>query len=255
MLERFVIPESKLFNKILTYQLKDVIPIIDYAIENSNKTKQFEDNFNRILDCYPYNVHALKLSGLNLSESATSRLVKNARMNNCTLLIDAEDVKIQDRIENITNRIIANPENTHVFKTYQMYRKDAYSTLVKDIETYKTNLNVKLVRGAYMYTDKSSGKLYIKKEDTDFAYDKAIRLLCENHDSVGQVIFATHNKKSFDLVKYTKNPNFYHASLMGFDDKFQTGSIQRMVYIPFGPYYETYPYLIRRFFENPIAFI
>jgi len=255
MIERFVIPESKLFHKLVLYKLNNVIPIIDYAVENSKQTQAFETNFKRMLETYPNNVFALKLSGLNLDESATNRLIEEARVHDSKILIDAENVNIQHKIEAITNRIISHSKNKHVFKTYQMYRNDSYTTLANDIETYNTNLNVKLVRGAYMHTDRFSGRLYTNKSDTDNAYNDAIALLLQNQHRIGQVIFATHNKQSFELIKHTTNDNFYHASLMGFDDNFHSCNIQRMVYVPFGPPYQTYPYLIRRFLENPIAFV
>lgn len=253
-MNKFVVSESKLLSRIISYKNRDVIPIIDYAVEHNKKKYVFEETYKRILSENPNSYHAIKLSGADLCPGVTHRLVDHAKQNCCKLLIDAENVDVQHKINSLTNQAILG-DNDHVSKTYQMYRKDALDTLCKDMNFFYLmgkKLNIKLVRGAYLHQDKHSGILHTDKSSVDKDYNFAIELIMENKDKLGEVIFATHNKKSFEMVKNIDEKQFYHASLMGFDKKFlNKGHIQKMVYIPFGPFQETFLYLARRLYENP----
>ena len=257
MFNRFVTTERRLFTKMLQYRLDYVTPIIDYAVEYDKNKFAFEQKYKQLLHDHPNNYHAIKLTGLDLSSSVTNNISHYASFTNNKLLIDAEDVRVQDRINTLTNTLILN-DNHHIFKTYQMYRRDSIEILLNDIE-YFTNkgltLNIKLVRGAYLNQDKYTGALFDKKEDTDKAYNYAVDIIKYNQDLLGEVIFATHNKKSFDKVKDLEDDKYFHACLMGFDEPLTwQGNIKKMVYIPFGPIHKTYPYLIRRLIENPFMF-
>lgn len=256
-MNKFVIPEKYLLGRILSYKLKHVIPIIDYAVEHNADKHAFEQKYNQILHDFPNNYHAIKLSGIDLSSVIAKRIAHRSAYTNNKLLIDAEEVGIQKRIGTITDDLIES-NHKHIFKTYQMYRKDTLQQLLLDIEYFSQNkqvLNIKLVRGAYYHQDKYTGMIHDTKEATDKAYDYAIDVLKAHHQDVGEVIFATHNMKSFNKIKDLKNNNCYHASLMGFDEPFiSNGHIKKMVYIPFGPYHKTYPYLMRRLYENPFIF-
>ena len=257
MLNRFVTSESKLFTKMLQYRLDHIIPIIDYAVEHDKNKYSFEHKYKQILHSHPNNYHAIKLTGLDLSSIITNNISDYASFTNNKLLIDAEDVRVQDRINTLTNKLILN-NDTHIFKTYQMYRKDSIELLLNDIEYFNNKgltLNIKLVRGAYLNQDKYTGALFDKKEDTDKAYNYAIDIIKSNQNQLGEVIYATHNKKSFDKVKDLDDDKSFHACLMGFDEPLTwQGNIKKMVYIPFGPIHKTYPYLIRRLIENPFMF-
>ena len=257
MFHRFVTTERKLYNKILQYRIDNIIPIIDYAVENNKNEFAFEQKYKQLLHNYPNSYHAIKLTGLNLSPSISKNIAHYASLTNNKLLIDAEDVFVQDRILTISNTLILN-ENHHIFKTYQMYRRDSIEVLLNDIEYFSSKnvvINIKLVRGAYLTQDKYTGALFDTKEDTDNAYNYAVDIIKNNQDQLGEVIFATHNKKSFEKVKDLDNHKCFHACLMGFDEPLTwQGNIKKMVYIPFGPIHKTYPYLIRRLIENPFMF-
>ena len=258
MFNKFVVSEKELFNRVQYYIKNNKIPIIDYAIEFNSKKHHFESKLNHLLKQYPYNYHALKLSAIDFCSETTTRLVENAAQNNCKILIDAENVAVQHKIDNISNHMILTQQGT-VFKTYQMYRQDMFDTLMLDLMEFRrlgVQHNIKLVRGAYMHQDKNYDILYNTKEQTDDSYNEAVKtlmMMCNGNDKMN-VIFATHNKKSYQLIKYNKNPNVFHASLMGMDKGFDDGHIQKMVYIPFGPYHKTYPYLLRRLYENNFIF-
>ena len=254
MIDKFVVSESKLLARIISYKSKGVIPIIDYAVEHNKNKYSFEEKYRRLLLENPNNFHAIKLSGLDYSPLIANSLVEKAKEHDCKILIDAEEVAVQTRINSLTNELIMR-DHSHIFKTYQMYRKDALDVLQDDISFFRilgNTLNIKLVRGAYLYKDRSTGQLAKNKEEADNNYNDAIRMLMENQDKIGEIIFATHNVKSFSMIKDIDNKKCYHASLMGFEKQFlKKGCIQKMVYIPFGPYHETYPYLIRRLYDNP----
>ena len=257
MFNRFITTERKLFTKMLQYRLDHIIPIIDYAVENDKNKFAFEQKYKQILHNHPNNYHAIKLTGFDLSLPIAKNITDYASLTNNKLLIDAEDVFVQDRINTLSNTLITD-NNCHIFKTYQMYRKDSIELLLNDIEYFTdkgVTLNIKLVRGAYLNKDKYTGVLFDNKEDTDTSYNYAIDIIKYNQDHLGEIIFATHNKKSFEKVKDLDNNNFFHACLMGFEEPLTwQGNIKKMVYIPFGPIHKTYPYLIRRLIENPFMF-
>tara|TARA_Y100000389_G_C17430770_1_gene502448 strand:+ start:473 stop:1060 length:588 start_codon:yes stop_codon:yes gene_type:complete len=179
-----------------------------------------------------------------------------AKENNVKMLIDAENYAIQNTIDMLTNNAIANRFDNHIYKTYQMYKSDAVEQLLNDLEEYRRcnfTHNIKLVRGAYLLKDFDKNILFENKQDTDYAYNECVKLLLnlvQKHNNFN-VIFATHNSDSFNLIKDVESPNVYHASLMGMDERFiNQGKIRKIVHVPFGPLHKTYPYLFRRLCEN-----
>jgi len=97
------------------------------------------------------------------------------------VLIDAEDVSNQEKINNITNNLIVkyNIQRPIIYKTYQMYRKDSLKNINDDLKSNHYN-GFKIVRGAYYNQDKQSGLLYSKKEDTDKAFNEACDVIFNN---------------------------------------------------------------------------
>jgi hypothetical protein len=249
MINRFVLQEKYLLSKLIFYKSKNIIPIIDYVVENNNDTSFFERKYKDILSQYPNNFHTIKLTNINMCKETTYQLVNEGKYNSCKLLLDTED-----RIDHITHDIITD-NNDHVFKTYQMYRRDSISKLILDIEKYDNQnktLNVNLVRGSYSNQYKYQGQVYPTKQCTDEAYNEAIDIVLESQYKIGEVIFASHNQYSFDKIKNLTGKKYYHSSFMGFEEYFANkGEIQKMVYVPFGPFTKTLPYL-HRLYTNPI---
>lgn len=254
-MHRFVVPESKLCNRLYSYKIKNIYPILDYAVEINENPKEFETKYTEILNRFPNNIHAIKLSNVNFDHRIADTIVNHAIVTNNRIMIDAEEARVQERVDDIVHELIEKYDK-YVFKTYQMYRTDSIDNLVSDMEYFRCigkQLNIKLVRGAYLHTDRYSGLLYETKHDTDEMYNHAAKVLMENEQFVGDVVFGTHNRESFDLVKHSNN--HYHASLMGFDEPLSwNGTIKKMVYLPFGPLHKAYPYLLRRLYENPSIF-
>ena len=256
-MNRFVISEARLWKKVFDLRARSIVPILDYAVEHTKSTKIFEEKYCDFLLNYPNTYHAIKLSALNFDRDAFSRILQVARITNNRVMVDAENVAVQERVDREVNEAVLESDlnDIQVFKTYQMYRKDSLHRLMKDIELFGEEgkgLNIKLVRGAYLFQDKYSGYLHESKEDTDRDYDLAIDMLLGRRKEVGSIVFATHNQASFEKIKHLRDANCYHATLMGFKRPLSwKGSIQRMVYVPFGPYHKTYPYLLRRLYDNP----
>ena len=145
-----------------------------------------------------------------------------------------------------------------------MYRKDSLELLKKDIENSITNdykLCIKLVRGAYHRQDLSSGLLFDNINDTHNSYNEGIKLIFDSFDlDYNNVIWATHNKESINLIKKLtdqkgyKRENIRIAQLLGMSDEITNSSLLEgynvMKYVPYGPITETLPYLLRRLNEN-----
>lgn len=257
-LTKYITSEQHLSRVISYYLNLNIRPILDYAVEfntSSNNVNDFCKKKQILLKTYPNMYHSLKLSSLNFQHDKLLDIMECAKDHRVKLLVDAENFAIQHIIDTVTNSMIANRYDTTLFKTYQMYRTDTMDRLFKDIEEYRRcgfEHNIKLVRGAYLFKDSKHDIIYPNKSSTDTAYNEATKLLLDvsKMNPKMNVIFATHNSKSFDLIKNINQPNVFHASLMGMDTPFRTGEIQKMVHVPFGPYHKTIPYLFRRLVEN-----
>lgn len=258
---KYVIPEKHLYNTITYYTNKNITPILDYVVEHNTDPAvihRFMDKKLQLFEDYPNSYHSLKLSSLNFDTYKTFLLAKSCKQNNIKLLIDAEEYDVQDEVKTITNKLIEDGYDYNIFKTYQMYRKDMFRELVKDIYFHQTHdliHNIKLVRGAYIFKDMNKNIIHETKEITDVVFDDAIELLIEemNQTSKINVIVATHNMDSFEKIRYIpSNYNIQHAALMGMEEKFDDKArfINRMVHIPFGPLHKSYPYMFRRLVEN-----
>ena len=239
------------------------LPIIDYANENPNKAKS---NFNVIYNLIknnPNNTFAIKFSGLGCVTNKTQavnmaeELILHAIANNSRVMIDAEQDSIQDFINDETNNLMKNynKDTLNIFKTYQMYRTDSYDLLKKDINDFRNHhLGIKLVRGAYYNSDKITGKLFQHKFDTDTNFNNGIHLFDNNHNLNHHIVLATHNKKSNELLEACCHPNVSIAHLKGFTDELSETMVTKgylvYKYLPVGNYIDTFPYLLRRVYEN-----
>jgi proline dehydrogenase len=252
---KYTTTEYHLDKIISTYKSKNIIPILDYAVEYNTDVDTFIKKKSELFDKYPNNYHAFKISSIDFCRSAFFKLMQHAKHRNCKILLDAEDYKVQNTVDEFYDVIVSLNYDFDIFKTYQMYRTDMMDNLLMDIEEFRRcNLihNIKLVRGAYIMKDMNYGIIHKSKENTDTYYDRAVNELLKisKNNNKMKVIFATHNTNSYNLIKDVQRDNIFHASLMGLDTSFQNGSIKRMVHVPFGPYHKTYPYLYRRLCDN-----
>ena len=248
MLNRYVIPEGLLKGKVFNLKMKGITPILKYVDEHPEGALLFEKKFSNLLINYPNSYHVIKLSATNFRYEIIARLMRLAAHTNNHMIVDAEEIRVQDSVDHMVNHMMS--YNHNVFKTYQMIHSTAIKRLETDIRCYHNSdkvLNVKLMRCTDLHTDPTTSALYDTKEQIDHAYDCAIDLLLSHKQYVGKIVFATHDKTSFDKIVHASDDNIFHASLMGYDEPLTwNGYVKRMVYVPFGPYHKIYPYLLRR---------
>jgi hypothetical protein len=252
-------------NKLKRMRLQ---PILDKVNENGMYHKENFMDMKKIIKDNPNNTFALKFSSFNiekdlkLSYNYASEIIKYAKKNNSKILLDAEMNKIQSDIYKLSDQLISE-NNTNdfpvVYKTYQMYRKDAYNILKNDLSKNRNHsIGIKLVRGAYYYQDKSTNKLFSTIEETHKNYNDAIKLFSQNYKPNDMLICATHNNYSIqyvkELIKKDNINNVSFAHLMGMSNKLSEELIEEgyhvYKYVPYGNFIESIPYLIRRLYEN-----
>lgn len=259
MISRFVTTEKHLLNTICKYANRNILPILDYAVEHNNGVKavnHYVDKKMALLSVYPCLHHSLKLSSIGFCHDSLIKIMRTAKKHGCTVLIDAEEAEHHKLVQSLSHSMIANGYDKQIYTTYQMYRKDGMYELLTDIVDFREcNMvhNIKLVRGAYLYRDGITGELHLNKKDTDEAYNEAIKILLkasQNKEDKMNVIFATHNKQSVQMIKDVSAPNLKYAFLMGMEADIPDMKIKQMVHIPFGPIHKTLPYLSRRYIEN-----
>lgn len=240
------------------------IPIINYVIEDcKNKEILVFNEYNNLLDKLDNRfMIALKLSSLNFNNDYINIIANKCKMRNIKLIIDAENNININKYRKMTNELIFNynKEKLNIIKTYQMYRKNSLNELKDDINFFNKKNNIflssKLVRGAYWNSEYNSGDLYINKNETDENYNNGLFLCNKKLNNI--FIAATHNKNSIELVKKYNNEknknnqsNIILANLMGMNENYTKNlNIKKATYIPYGPYREMIPYLIRRLYEN-----
>jgi hypothetical protein len=255
----------------------NIIPIYDFAKEGTTTYSESKQTLHCIRkdiewlnnQSYDYTKHpwayALKLSSV-LHYNPHMSLSFLIRKSHGPIFLDAEHNALKSEEQTYYPFLLSEQASTNepikVFKTYQMYRKDAMDELVQDVYQYP-KLGIKLVRGAYLHVDKSHNVLWSTIHKTHAQYDKAIRFLCSeeiHRKRELSIIFATHNRMSMELIlhKATKYPflkqKIATAQLLGMrDDLSQLSNlngVQVYKYVPYGNFMQTYPYLIRRLFEN-----
>lgn len=255
---KYTIPERFLQQTIHKYKSRNIQPILDYAVEHTIDACDSGLNAHKkiqLMKRFPSEHHALKLSSLNFSHYHMLNIMEYAKLSQSYVVVDAEEHNIQHRIKAITDSMVANGFDKHIFTTYQMYKTDMFDNLMEDIREFKRCgfvHNIKLVRGAYLWNDMKLGVLHNSKKETDEMYNEALKMLVKLSNERMKVIFATHNRSSVQLLQNTRNENIRHAFLMGMDQDFyfQNKHLKHMVHVPFGPFNKTYPYLFRRLLEN-----
>lgn len=261
ILNRFTIQKRQIPFLLKKLEKENIKPILDYTNENhKNHKKNYKEILN-LIETYPKQHIAVKLSSLNIiqpiiTERYLKKITENSIKQNSKILIDAEQYFIQCNIKYLTNEFIKeyNKDKVNIYKTYQMYRKDSLKELEKDLsESRDYSIGVKLVRGAYYNEDNSTGMLYSKKEETDNNYNRGIYLFNELSKEKDTLMCATHNEKSISIAK-SLNRNIEFSQLMGMSDTLSKNLVKEKYnvfkYVPYGNFRDTYPYLIRRLYEN-----
>jgi len=253
-------------SKIDLLSSKNIYSIPDFIKESTtdfNDINHVINEYSKLSKLNNQDYIALKLSSLNFNPIIINQVVKNLIDNNKQVLIDAENVKNQSIINDITNELITtyNKSYIQIYKTYQMYHKDHLNLLSYDVGKY-SKLGVKLVRGAYHHQDKDTNRLFTNKYETDKAYSNALDIIFNSKNSKLKSFICTHNLKDIDKMinLYSKNSelynyNIFHASLYGFikhdTQRIIDSGIKTFKYLPYGEIEDAVPYIIRRIYENP----
>lgn len=197
------------------------------------------------------------------------------------LLVDAEQSQFQPAIDGIVFELqkeyncITKTKFPIIFNTYQCYLKDVHERLAEDVERsrrFSYHFAAKLVRGAYMVTEKKrSEKLKIPSpihetiDGTHASFNDALEFLIRHKiksNSNLEIMCATHNQYSIEraielmheLNIQPSDSTVSFAQLYGMQDNI-TGPLGKhgfraYKYIPYGSVGEVMPYLIRRAQEN-----
>jgi proline dehydrogenase len=208
-------------------------------------------------------------------------LAKEAAKCKTCLLIDAEQVRFQPAIDNL----VLNLQQTYnsadvsdfpvIYNTYQCYLKDSYDRLRTDVERadrFKYHFGAKLVRGAYMESERKlaeiggfASPIHDTMEETHKCYDESVEFLLEHStksDNRVELMCATHNQLSIEkaiaaMNKYGVDRSesiICFAQLYGMKDNlsFNLGKhgYRAYKYVPYGEVHEVMPYLLRRAREN-----
>lgn len=269
MLFRFIggtnyIAISKFIHKMYD---KSIIPIIDYAKEGAKTpgdvisyNKEVVSLINQISQEHTNRDigYAIKLSSFSAynPEDNIDNFIKrviNTEHKNKYIYFDAEYTHLYDEENKIFNKIIQkyqDIDNLHLFKTYQMYKKNSLYYIKRDLDTYD-KIGFKLVRGAYY--NKEDTELFEDKTDTDVNYNNAVKYLISNTNN--KICIATHNKDSIDYaLSFKPGYNVSYAQLLGMGDSSTDFLLNNnktvFKYVPYGNVFDIYPYLLRRLYEN-----
>ena len=254
-------------NYIKILYSNSIIPIIDYAKENSknnNDVIKYDKEISSVvsqINKQHYNNeigYACKLTSYlpYNKELYIDKFVKkviNTSHHSKYIFFDSEYSYLRQEEDYIFDKIIEkyqNIDNLYLFKTYQMYKKNSLNEIEKDIKKFD-NIGIKLVRGAY-YSNKNN-ELYKKKEETDENYNNGINYLINNTNN--KICIATHNKYSIDYsLSLNPKDNVMYAQLLNMGDDLTMDLINKrkkvFKYVPYGNIFDIYPYLIRRLYEN-----
>lgn len=197
-------------------------------------------------------------------------------------VIDAEKHDLQEGVYELQRRLYQQFNKLNapvsVVGTLQMYLSESADLLAKEEKLANENnyrLGLKLVRGAYIHSEKDRANVIHKtKEDTDMNYDQGISYCIDsilahqgNESTIGHLVVASHNAESMKLATQktyqsdfsigNKNKaNICLGQLLGMADSVTHDLITNdkvdnvIKYVPWGPPKETKEYLLRRLEEN-----
>ena len=196
------------------------------------------------------------------------QVIHHAHNKQVQVYIDAEWLTIQPAIEYITLCLMKKFNTTHpiVSNTYQCYLQRTLAVVHRDLalaKRHKFVLGAKVVRGAYMTTERErarslgvSDPVCADYYTTSANYHKVLGVLVKEA-VVGHVLVATHNPDSINVAlqhALTEEGKVNYAQLLGMADNVTYGLAGAgkpvFKYVPYGPMQEVMPYLLRRAIEN-----
>lgn len=196
-------------------------------------------------------------------------------------VVDAEKYELQPGVYELQRQLYQKfnklNEPCYVVGTLQMYLSDSASLLAYEerlAQEKQYRLGLKLVRGAYIHSEKDRATIIHKtKQDTDDNYNAGITYCIDSilnqkdkESTIGHLVVASHNAESLKLASskvYTQEnatnvnkSNVVLGQLLGMADSvtydliknYQIGNVIK--YVAWGPPLETKQYLLRRLEEN-----
>jgi proline dehydrogenase len=201
-------------------------------------------------------------SAMRSLEVRLDRILNYARDCKVKILVDAEQDALQPAIDQITMQLSRrfNKDAALCYNTYQCYLKASLRNLSKDLEKARREgwfLGAKIVRGAYLASEPRH-LIHDTKQDTDTAFDDALRLLARQNNV--EILVATHHANSLALAAYLVAQSqvpIRVAQLYGMSGALSwhlrsqlQGETQVYAYLPWGTVSESMKYLLRRADEN-----
>jgi proline dehydrogenase len=187
-------------------------------------------------------------------QDSMRQICAKAQSRQVRILVDAEGSRYQRAIDEISLNLMAefnlcsstsgdgNGRAT-ILNTYQLYLKSNIDKIKRHLQhsvDHNYTLGLKLVRGAYMYVEPSRAIIHDSKQETDEAYDAAVKFLLDDQvngleEGPNQadkwstdIMLATHNTHSVQeaLKQYISNTKIKErvrglafAQLMGMADE------------------------------------
>lgn len=283
--------------------IKNVYSVLDFSTEGFNSEKEFDDCLRKKISIIefaknrkeiPFAVFkptclgskdlfkkVSKFEKLNeLENDSWNRVIQRfdkvcckAFKQNIKILIDAEEVEVQNAIDELAIKMMRNYNLSSpiVYNTVQMYRKDRLSYLGELISNQLNDgviFGLKLVRGAYMEKERNlavsmnvESPICDSKDDTDKNFNSGLDFVFNNLNRISFVC-ASHNENSILKVmnmmeskKLKSNDNkIWFGQLYGMSDNISfnlaSKNYNTFKILPFGSVKNLMPYLIRRAEEN-----
>ena len=283
--------------------IKNVYSVLDFSTEGFNSEKEFDDCLRKKISIIefaknrkeiPFAVFkptclgskdlfkkVSKFEKLNeLENDSWNRVIQRfdkvcskAFKQNIKILIDAEEVEVQNAIDELAIKMMRkyNLTSPIVYNTVQMYRKDRLSYLAEMISNQLNDgviFGLKLVRGAYMEKERNlavsmnvESPICDSKDDTDKNFNSGLDFVFNNLNRISFVC-ASHNEDSILKVmnmmeskKLKSNDNkIWFGQLYGMSDNISfnlaSKNYNTFKILPFGSVKNLMPYLIRRAEEN-----
>ena len=283
--------------------IKNVYSVLDFSTEGFNSEKEFDDCLRKKISIIefaknrkeiPFAVFkptclgstdlfkkVSKFEKLNeLENDSWNRVIQRfdkvcskAFKQNIKILIDAEEVEVQNAIDELAIKMMRkyNLTSSIVYNTVQMYRKDRLTYLGEMISNQSNDgviFGLKLVRGAYMEKERNlavsmnvESPICDSKDDTDKNFNSGLDFVFNNLNRISFVC-ASHNENSILKVmnmmeskKLKSNDNkIWFGQLYGMSDNISfnlaSKNYNTFKILPFGSVKNLMPYLIRRAEEN-----
>ena len=282
---------------------KNVHSVLDFSTEGFDSEKEFDDCLRKKISIIefaknkkeiPFAVFkptclgstdlfkkVSKFENLNDSENDSwnrviqrfDQVCSKAFKENIKILIDAEEVEVQNAIDDLAIKMMRkyNLTSPIVYNTVQMYRKDRLDYLNEMISNHLNDgviFGLKLVRGAYMEKERNlaastniESQICDSKNDTDKNFNSGLDFVFNNLKRISFVC-ASHNEDSILKVMAmmeSKNLNsndnkIWFGQLYGMSDNISFNLASKgyntFKILPFGSVKNLMPYLIRRAEEN-----